>query len=107
MSRINSYPTSGSVPAASEAAPQVTRAQSKDAALPSYQSAAPAIGGEAATITDGARATAQLLDHARAADGVDHAAVTRLRTAIHAGTYDVSPDALAASISTALSEVKP
>jgi len=104
-SRINSYPTSASLPAASEAATPAVRAQTRDA-QPSAL-AASASASEAVTITDSARATAQLLDQARAADGIDHTAVTQLKAAVQSGSYAVPADALAASITSALAEVKP
>lgn len=101
---IHSYPTSGSLPAVADAAAPAARQQAQDLPAPAPQATGTA--GEAVTITDGARATAQLLDHARAADGVDHAAVAKLRTAIHAGSYTVSADALASAITSAFSKVK-
>lgn len=104
-SRINSYPTSASLPATTEAAAPAVRSQARDA-QPSAP-AATASAGEAVTITDSARATAQLLDQARAADGIDHAAVNQLKTAVQSGSYTVPADTLAASITSALVEVKP
>lgn len=60
--------------------------------------------GEAVTLSSSAATTTQLLDSARSADGVNPAAVQRLRGAIQSGTYQVAPADLAKSISGALRE---
>jgi negative regulator of flagellin synthesis FlgM len=62
--------------------------------------AAPAAagGGEAVTVSDAAKFSTDLLESARASDGIDHAAVQQLSTAIQKGTYNVSPDDLAGAL---------
>jgi flagellar biosynthesis anti-sigma factor FlgM len=60
--------------------------------------------GEEVTVSADAATTTQLLDAARGADGVNHGAVQQVRSAIQSGTYQVSPSALAKSISGALRE---
>jgi negative regulator of flagellin synthesis FlgM len=60
--------------------------------------------GEEVTLSADASTTTQLLDAARGADGVNQSAVQQLRGAIRAGTYNVSPNALAKAISGALRE---
>jgi flagellar biosynthesis anti-sigma factor FlgM len=57
-----------------------------------------ATGGEAVTVSADAQTTAQLLDAARGADGIDTARVAQLRSAIQGGSYNVSPDDLAKAI---------
>jgi flagellar biosynthesis anti-sigma factor FlgM len=66
-----------------------------------------AISGEAVTLSADAQTTTQLLGAARNASGVNEQAVAQLRAAIQNGTYSVSPDTLARSISSALKEAAP
>jgi flagellar biosynthesis anti-sigma factor FlgM len=61
-----------------------------------------ATGGEAVTVSADAQTTAQLLDAARGADGIDTARVAQLRNAVQSGSYNVSPDDLAKAIGSAL-----
>jgi flagellar biosynthesis anti-sigma factor FlgM len=81
--------------------PATTRA---DTAAESAQSES---SGEAVTLSDDAQATTQLLGAARNSSGVNEQAVAQLRAAIQNGTYDVSPDTLARSISSAAKETVP
>jgi len=59
------------------------------------------------TLTPDAQTSADLLEAARAAAGVDHQAVQGLKAQIMSGTYDVPPENLAASIVAALTETQP
>ena len=63
--------------------------------------------GEAVTLSDDAQTTTQLLGAARNSSGVNEQAVAQLRAAIQNGTYDVSPDTLARSITSAVKETAP
>ena len=67
----------------------------------SYSAAAQS---EAVTISPAAQATTQLLDAARQSDGVDQAAVSSIRSALAAGSYNVAPEDLAQAIATVLKE---
>ena len=84
--------------AASEAASQ--SAANKPAPAPDtpapQSGAAPA--SEAVTLSANSQATAQLLEAARAADGVDEARVSQLRGAVQSGSYDVTPEDVAKAI---------
>ncbi len=71
-------------------------------AAPAASTAAGA--GEEVSVSADAATTTQLLEAARGADGVNQSAVQQLRSAIQSGTYQVSPSALAKSISGALRE---
>ena len=62
--------------------------------------------GEAVTLTPDAQTSADLLEAARAASGIDHASVQSLKAEIISGTYQVPPENLAASIVAALSETR-
>jgi flagellar biosynthesis anti-sigma factor FlgM len=62
--------------------------------------------GEAVTLTAEAQTSTALLEAAREATGVDPQAVQSLKAQIMAGTYQVPPAKLAASIVTALSETR-
>ena len=103
--RINAHPPSQTISAAADPATPVVRSQSKD--TQATPSASQTSASDSVTITDGARASAQLLDQARAADGVDHAAVAQLKTAIQSQTYHVPAEQLATSIVSAMAEIKP
>jgi flagellar biosynthesis anti-sigma factor FlgM len=59
---------------------------------------------ESVTLSAAAQATTQLLNAARAASGVNPAAVAQLRAAVASGTYNVPPAALAQAIATGLKE---
>jgi flagellar biosynthesis anti-sigma factor FlgM len=63
--------------------------------------------GEAVTVSADANTSTQLLDAARNADGMDDAAVQRLRSAVQGGTYDVSPQDLARAMTNAARETAP
>jgi flagellar biosynthesis anti-sigma factor FlgM len=71
------------------------------------QPGAAAAAGDAVTLTPDAQTSADLLEAARAATGVDHQAVQGLKAQIMSGTYDVPAETLAASIVTALTETQP
>jgi len=74
--------------------------QKADAAAPKRQTAT--AGGtaanEAVTISDAATFSTNLLAFARSSDGIDHAAVKSLGSAIQNGTYNVSPGDLATAL---------
>jgi flagellar biosynthesis anti-sigma factor FlgM len=70
-------------------------------------SAASASSGEAVTLSADAQTTTQLLGAARQSSGVDQQAVAQLRASIQNGTYNVSPDMLARSITSAVKEATP
>ncbi len=59
------------------------------------------------TLSADAQTTTQLLGAARNSSGVNDQAVAQLRAAIQNGTYNVSPDTLARSISSAMKEAAP
>jgi anti-sigma28 factor (negative regulator of flagellin synthesis) len=79
-------------------APSVTSAGSPPGA------AAPS--GEAVTLTPDAQTSADLLEAARAAAGLDHQAVQGLKAEIMSGTYEGPAENLAASIVAALTETQ-
>ncbi len=62
--------------------------------------------GEAVTLTPDAQASADLLETARKASGIDQQAVQSLKAEITSGTYQVPPETLAASIVAALTETR-
>ena len=84
-------------PATPPAASSLTRSPGSTAAVPA---------GEEVTLTPDAQTSADLLEAARTASGVDHNAVQSLRTQINAGTYEVPPETLAASILAAITETR-
>ena len=100
-SPVSSYFQSRSLPDAvtAPAASSSTKSQGSTAAA-----AAPA--GEEVTLTPDAQTSADLLEAARTASGIDHNAVQSLKTQINAGTYEVPPETLAASIQAAISETR-
>jgi len=55
-------------------------------------------GGEAVTVSSDATFSTDLLNAARSSDGIDHAAVARLSTAMQNGSYNVSPEDLAGAM---------
>jgi flagellar biosynthesis anti-sigma factor FlgM len=59
---------------------------------------------EAVTLSAGARATTQLLNAARDADGVNQNSVAQIRGALQNGSYNVSAEDLAQAIATVLKE---
>jgi len=75
-------------------------------AVPAAAAPAAATAGaaEEVTVSADAATTTQLLEAARGADGVNQGAVQQLRSSIQAGTYQVSPNALAKAIAGALRE---
>jgi flagellar biosynthesis anti-sigma factor FlgM len=85
----------GQSKAASAASAQANNAATKHASA----------SAEAVTVSSDAVTAAQLLAAARASTGVDQAAVQSIKSQIQAGTYNVSPDKLATSISTALNGI--
>lgn len=105
--RINAYPPSQAVAGTADTAGPVVRSQSKDTLAQAAPTDPAAAASEAVTITGTARASARLLDQARAADGIDHAAVAQLKTAIQSQSYNVPAEQLASSIVSAMAEVKP
>lgn len=73
---------------------------------PAANEAAQVQAGEAVTLSAGAQFGAQLLAAARAASGVDDAAVSRLSGALANDTYSVAPEDLAQAIATVLKETQ-
>ncbi|MDE8349112.1 MAG: flagellar biosynthesis anti-sigma factor FlgM [Acidocella sp.] len=71
-------------------------------ATPQAQGGTATATSEAVTVSANAQVTTQLLDAARASDGVNSSAVAQIRTGIQAGTYNVTPEALANAIAAAL-----
>jgi flagellar biosynthesis anti-sigma factor FlgM len=94
----------GSASTASAGTPPGAASLATSAASPP-SAAAPS--GEAVTLTPNAQTSADLLEAARAAAGVDHQAVQALKAEIASGTYQVPPENLAASIVAALTETQP
>jgi flagellar biosynthesis anti-sigma factor FlgM len=82
-------------------------AAARPAATPQAASGAETAAGEAVTVSADANTSTQLLDAARNADGMDDAAVQRLRSAVQSGTYDVSPQDLARAMTNAAREAAP
>jgi anti-sigma28 factor (negative regulator of flagellin synthesis) len=68
------------------------------------QAAAGASASEAVTLTPDAQTSAELLEAARAAAGIDEPAVQSLKANILSDTYQVPPENLAASIIAAMAE---
>ncbi|WP_419759410.1 flagellar biosynthesis anti-sigma factor FlgM [Acidisoma sp.] len=73
---------------------------------PPESTAAAVPAGEEVTLTSDAQISADLLEAARTASGVDHSAVESLKAQMGAGTYEVSPETLAASILAANTETR-
>jgi flagellar biosynthesis anti-sigma factor FlgM len=67
---------------------------------------APVSSGEAVTLTSDAKTSTDLLQAAREAAGIDLQAVQSLKAQIIAGTYQIPPAKLAASIIAALAETQ-
>jgi flagellar biosynthesis anti-sigma factor FlgM len=82
-------------------APTAPRSGSAESGAESASSA------EAVTLSPDAQTTTQLLGAARSASGMNEQAVAQLRASIQNGTYDVSPDTLARSITNAVKEASP
>jgi flagellar biosynthesis anti-sigma factor FlgM len=59
---------------------------------------------DSVTLSEAAQTTTQLLDAARAASGIDQAAIDQIRGALAAGTYNVAPEDLAQAIALVLKE---
>ncbi len=70
-------------------------------------SAESASSGDAVTLSADAQTMTQLLGAARGSSGVNQQAVAQLRASIQNGTYNVSPDTLARSITNAMKEAAP
>lgn len=86
--------------AASEAASHGAAGQ-KPAAAHQAPPGGAARAGEAVTLSATSQTTAQLLEAARAADGVDQARVAQLRGAVQDGSYNVAPEDVARAIASA------
>ncbi len=65
------------------------------------QAAGGAQASEAVTLSADGQSTAQLLDAARGADGVDSQKVEQLRQAVQSGSYGPTPEDVAKAISSA------
>ncbi len=61
---------------------------------------------EAVTLSEAAQTSTQLLSAARDSQGVNQEAVTQIRGALAAGSYNVAPEDLAQAIATVLKETK-
>ncbi|MGO9817698.1 MAG: flagellar biosynthesis anti-sigma factor FlgM [Acidocella sp.] len=57
---------------------------------------------EAVTLSDAAQTSTQLLSSAHQSDGMDHAEVARIRSALATGNYNVAPEDLAQAMVTVL-----
>jgi flagellar biosynthesis anti-sigma factor FlgM len=86
--------TVAEAPIASNARPVTNQAQGGAAVATS----------EAVTVSANSQVTTQLLDAARASDGINSSAVAQIRTGIQTGTYSVTPEALANAIAAALKD---
>jgi len=60
---------------------------------------------EAVTVSSDASTSTELLASARSADGINQSVVSALRSAVQNGAYNVSPEDLARSITSALREI--
>ncbi len=74
--------------------------------VPIASSSAQAPQSDSVTLSAAAQTSTQLLGASRAADGINHAAVAQIRSALQAGTYNVAPEDLAQAIATVLKESK-
>jgi flagellar biosynthesis anti-sigma factor FlgM len=104
-SPISSY-SSGPVGSANTSSLATPPGASSVASSSAYPPGTATTQGEAVTLTADAQASTDLLEAARTAEGVDHQAVQSLKDGIALGTYQVSPENLAASIIAALSETQ-
>lgn len=108
--RISSYTQTQGLAGPNGSGSAAPRVQSGTATAATPASATPtattAATSKSVTLTPHAQASAQLLDAARAATGVDGQAVQTLRTAIQTDTYNVPAENLATSILAALAEVQ-
>ncbi len=104
-SPISSYSSGpvGSANTSSLATPPGASSVALSSALSAGEAGTP---GEAVTLTSDAQTSADLLEAARTAEGVNHQAVQSLRNGIASGTYQVPPETLAASIIVSLSETQ-
>ena len=68
------------------------------------QGSAPLEQNEVVTLSAQAADATSLLTASRDSDGIDHQAVGQIRSAIENGTYNVSPEDLAQSISNVLKD---
>ncbi len=57
---------------------------------------------DSVTLSAAAQTSTQLLGAARAADGINHAAVAQIRSALQSGSYSVTPENLAQAIATVM-----
>lgn len=57
---------------------------------------------EAVTLSDAAQTTTKLFSAAQESDGIDQAAVGRIRNALASGSYNVAPEDLAQAMATVL-----
>ena len=92
-------------PEASEQAPQANAALAASATADAAAAKHAPANSDAVTVSKDALIAAQLLAAARNSDGVDQAAVDRLKSQIQSGTYHVAPEKLAAALSTALNGI--
>ncbi|HQT47190.1 MAG: flagellar biosynthesis anti-sigma factor FlgM [Acidocella sp. 20-63-7] len=92
-------------PPPAQAAPQATTPPAAPSAAPSAQTSSTA-QSDSVTLSAAAQTSTQLLNAARNSDGINHAAVAQIRSAIQSGTYNVAPEKLAQAIATVLKETK-
>ncbi len=85
---------------------ETTAPQAASSPAPPAASATPPAQTDSVTLSAAAQTSTQLLGAARAASGINHAAVAQLRGALQSGAYNVSPEKLAQAIATVLKESK-
>ena len=93
-------------PRAAETSASSVGAASAKPASSAPQGASAAPQGEAVTLSAAAQTTTQLLNAARTSNGVNQTAVQQIRSALQAGTYNVTPENLANAIATVLKASK-
>ncbi len=92
----------------SSAANAASAASAKgNTASASAGSAASTAQTDSVSLSAAARTSTQLLNAARNAQGVDQATVSKIRTALANGQYNVAPEDLAHAIATVLKDTKP
>ncbi|HUW80872.1 MAG TPA: flagellar biosynthesis anti-sigma factor FlgM [Acidocella sp.] len=94
------------MPAETNASGTSTASTKPLSSAPSAGSAAPPPQSEAVTLSAAAQTTTQLLSAARESNGINQTAVQQIRSALQAGTYNVTPETLAKAIATVLKESK-
>jgi flagellar biosynthesis anti-sigma factor FlgM len=108
-SPVNSYSQSQALPD-SVVPPGMAQSTPSGASSSTTSSGSPSASapssGEAVTLTAQAQSSADLLEAARAAAGVDLQAVQSLKTQLTSGAYQVPSENLAASIVAALTEIR-